>query len=135
MKKKGVASEFWERNKLTIERISLLLLLLAMAVLLPRLFKDPDIEEKMVVCFACRNTDLMRINARKIEEFKCSVCGGRIGIGWKCRDCHYEFPIIIKPPPPEIKKDEYPGYYLNFCKCPNCGSVNTDPMLMKGRKK
>lgn len=126
---------FFIENKKKIEKVSLITIILVLIFIFVGLFKDKHVETKPTICFQCRHFELRKINVSKIEKYKCSKCGSKIGLGWKCRDCDYEFAIIFSEPPSNIAKNDYPEYYLNLCRCPNCGSINTDPMLINKIKK
>lgn len=126
---------FISDNKKKLEKVCLVIVILTLIFILLGLVKDKNLETKPTVCFQCRHFELRKINVSKIDGYKCSKCGSTIGLGWKCRDCDYEFAVKLRDPPPNIAKNDYPEYYLNLCRCPNCGSINTDPMLINPIRK
>ncbi|HPN84589.1 MAG TPA: hypothetical protein PK821_04550 [Victivallales bacterium] len=126
---------FLAKHKKKIEIAILAVVVVILAISLIRAFKSDSEETKRVICYKCKYNEVRDIDPSKMEFYKCSQCGENIGIAWKCRDCKYEFPIVIRPAPENLKENEKPEYYLNYCRCPNCSSYNTDPMLIKEPKK
>ncbi|OGV34063.1 MAG: hypothetical protein A2020_01180 [Lentisphaerae bacterium GWF2_45_14] len=121
------------RNRRLLDVIALAVLILIMlAVFLPLFFQDEDVPTRIrpVTCRNCKKRESVSIG--DIEKSSCPSCKGEIQYTYKCIECDFEFPLKrLKPNEITGIKDmtnkQYIDYRISESRCPNCGSIYTDP--------
>ena len=128
------------RNKRLLELIILpILIIIMLIVFIPLFFTKETVATRMrpVTCKNCKKRDA--VNIGNIEDCKCPLCNGEIQYTYKCLECDFEFPLR------RLKRDEISGiknmtakeyveYRISESRCPNCGSIYTDPKKITDQK-
>lgn len=121
------------RNRRLLDIIGLgILIIIMVAIFIPLLFPPDDTPHRAraVTCKNCKKRE--NLDVGNIEKCKCPLCNGEVQYTYKCVECDYEFPlqrvktehiIGIKDMTPK----QYMEYRINESRCPNCGSIFTDP--------
>ena len=97
---------------------------------------DPG-ANRVVICRDCGNVEVMRVNDINDPELKCSKCGGRVAIAWKCNKCKYQYYIAEqKFNTKNMKTMQRFQKVVESRRCPNCGETrDTRPMTIKDMEK
>jgi len=121
------------RNRRLLDIIVLgILIIIMVAVFIPLLFPKDEtpIRVRPVTCTACKKKS--NADVGNIEKCSCPLCNGDVEYTYKCVECDFEFPLRrvktkdivgIKNMTPRL----YREYRINESRCPNCGSIFTDP--------
>lgn len=121
---------FWQdkpkRDKTLLAIFCVILVITIIYRLLTPEPKPPEGTLKAVYCVECNHQELMRIKDINDPKYRCSKCGGRLAITWKCRDCGFEFPFRQE----KVNKEGLTRSQLfikldQLRKCPKCGSLRT----------
>jgi DNA-directed RNA polymerase subunit RPC12/RpoP len=121
--KKPTQNAAWRWYKKVRGRVWFLVImvvLLALAWLLA--LQDLTVTElRAVICCQCGHGEIRDIVPGRIHRYRCTRCGGNLGFAWKCTDCDYEFPLVLRAiaPGSMSKKDEL-EQRMNEWRCPNC---------------
>ncbi|MBN1865243.1 MAG: hypothetical protein JW808_10115 [Victivallales bacterium] len=120
------------RNKAVLGVVLFVLAILLIYSLLTREPPPPEGAIRVVICEDCGETYATRI--KDIDDpgdkrNKCRVCGGKLALAWKCRECKFEFPEnkIASDGKLDNTMKKYQAV-VNANRCPNCGSLATAPM-------
>ncbi len=117
-----------------------LLVIMLFAILYFNFLRDSSDPEKgalrAVRCPVCHEQavkQVVDINDKSEAACSCAKCGAQLCYSYKCSDCQYEFALV----PQKIykltglKTMEKFHVVLETQKCPNCGSIRTEPMSIK----
>ena len=124
-----------DRKKRKIVVLAVLFAILCAVVYL-QFFCQEKIQEgalTVVICPECKDKSIKRIkdiNDPAEVACNCNLCKGKLGYGWKCEDCNYEYPIKdgFKASTRQMKTMAKFQLVLDHEKCPNCGSTRTHPI-------
>lgn len=95
--------------------------------------RPPRGAERILMCPECGQYEKQRIT--QLEDNLCPVCDKQLGYAWKCRDCDFEFPVVLLPLKGTFTKKELDAYVTGIKSCPNCKSENTGALsVTKGDK-
>ncbi len=99
-------------------------------------FRDRPIEGsvQLVACDKCPTQEVRNIVDISDPSCKCSKCGERVGITWKCGKCQFEFPYHEPEIPIKSENNnraERMDWLTANRKCPNCGSNKISPKAFK----
>ena len=92
--------------------------------------EDTPTRVRPVTCKNCKKRENIEIG--NIEKCSCPLCNGEVQYTYKCVECDYEFPLQrvktenivgIK----DMTNKQYMEYRISESRCPNCGSIFTDP--------
>jgi predicted RNA-binding Zn-ribbon protein involved in translation (DUF1610 family) len=127
---------FWQdkpkRDKTLLTIFCVLLALTIVYRLLKTEPKPPEGTLKAVYCVDCDHKEIMRIKNIKDPKYKCSKCGGKLAITWKCRDCGFEFPFRQeKVNKTGLTRSQIFVKLDQLRRCPKCGSLKTHALSPK----
>ena len=121
------------RNRRLLDIIALSVLIIVMlAIFVPLLFTREDVPTRVrpITCKNCKKRNTVTVG--DIEKCSCPFCNGEVQYTYKCVECDYEFPLKrietkyitgIK----DMTRKQYMDYRISESRCPNCGSIYTDP--------
>ena len=88
----------------------------------------------VVMCPECKEKTIKRIkdiNDPNEVACNCDLCKGKLGYGWKCEDCSYEYALKDDFKTSSVKGVKTMAKFqlvLEHEKCPNCASTRTHPI-------
>jgi len=124
-----------DKKKRNIFILAILFMILG-AVIYLQFFNQEKILEGalcVVICPECKEKTIKLIkdiNDPNEAACNCDQCKGKLGYGWKCDDCNYEYAVRddFKVSTKDMKTMAKFQLVLDHEKCPNCGSTRTHPI-------
>jgi translation initiation factor 2 beta subunit (eIF-2beta)/eIF-5 len=96
-----------------------------------RVWVEPEVESRFVICKSCRLREERVFDPEKIADIKCTKCGGAVGFAWKCNGCDFEFPMVLKKiAPGSMTREQIRRQRLLEWRCPNCGGEDCGPLVI-----
>lgn len=93
----------------------------------------PEGARRVMVCPNCRHAEQQKV--KEIGETYCPKCGTMMGYGWKCKECDFEYSVVLMPIKGEVKGEYLEASQKGQTRCPNCGSDRTRAMRLKDLEK
>lgn len=80
---------------------------------------------RVLICHSCGQAEIRLFV--DINDVRCTKCPGKMGYGFKCLECDYEFPFSPREilNPDQYSKKELREMKISEKVCPNCGSYET----------
>lgn len=124
-----------DRKKRNVVILTILFVILG-TVIYFQFFNQEKIQEGalcVVMCPECKDKTIKRIkdiNDPHESACNCDSCHGKLGYGWKCEDCGYEYAVRseFKASVKEMKTMAKFQLALEHEKCPNCASTRAHPI-------